>query len=197
MNGTVFSVALLAACAAGAATLDVPRLPAPAFADREASGDSALPEGLTNGAFRVFRLELAFDATPSNSVQVAFGRDAPPADGFLAAEETDLIVGWDCGEWFLRPRGLANRFAAAASPAPGRRALTASVRVDARGVPRSAEFRDGGTAFAFPGLALPPVPDWLDPGPWTRMRVTARGAGAPEEAVRAVFAPDGAQVILR
>jgi len=187
----------LAACAAGAATLDVPRLPAPAFADREVSGDSALPEGLTNGAFRVFRLELAFGATPSNSVQVAFGRDAPPADGLLAAEETDLIVGWDCGEWFLRPRGLVERYVFPAAAPDGAHTLTASVRVDARGVPRSAEFRDGGTAFAFPGLALPPVPGWLDPRPWTRMRVTARGAGAPGEAVRAVFAPDGARVILR
>jgi len=78
----------LAAMSAAAVTLDVPRLPGPSFADREASGDAALPEGRTNGTFRVFRLEMTFDSTPSNNVQVAFGRDVMPADGYLAAEET-------------------------------------------------------------------------------------------------------------
>jgi len=194
---TVFSLAGLAALAALAATLDVPRLPAPSFADREVSGDAALPGVWTNGGFRVFRLEMTFTATPSNNVQAAFGRDDSPADGALAAEETDLIIGWDCGEWFLRPRGLAERYAFPASVSNGTRTLSASVRVNASGAPQSAEFRDGGAAFAFPGLTLSPVPDWLTPGAWTRLRVTVRGAGIPEENVRAVFAPDGARIIIR
>ncbi len=79
---------------APALTLDVPRLPAPVFADREAAGDTAIPVNAHEN-LRRFRLELAFDATPSNNVQVAFGRDAEPLDGKLAAEETALIIGWD------------------------------------------------------------------------------------------------------
>jgi len=194
---TGITLAGLAALAVHAVTLDVPRLPGPSFADREASGDAALPEGRTNGTFRVFRLEMTFDSTPSNNVQVAFGRDSLPADGFLAAEETDFIIGWDCGEWFLMPQGLKERYAFPASVTNGVHTLSASVRVNAKGVPQSAEFKDVGTAFAFPGLTLSPAPDWLTPGRWTRLRVTARGADAPEENVRAAFAPDGARVIIR
>ena len=50
------------AVTAPALTLDVPRLPAPAFADREASGDAAIPAGAHDN-LRRFRLELTFDAT--------------------------------------------------------------------------------------------------------------------------------------
>ena len=194
---TGFFFAGLAALAAHAVTLDVPRLPAPAFADREASGDAALPGGRTNGTFRVFRLEMTFDATASNNVQAAFGRDDLPADGRLAAEETGFIIGWDCGEWFVRPQGMTERYAFPASVTNGVHTLSASVRVNAQGVPRSAEFNDGGTAFAFPGLTLSPAPGWLTPGRWTHLRVTVRGADAADENVCARFLPDGARVIIR
>lgn len=188
--------AALAALTAGAVTLDVARLPAPAFADREVSGDASLPANRTND-LRTFRLELAFDATPSNNVQVAFGRDNLPADGFLAAEETDFIIGWDCGGWFLRPQGLADRHTFTPGTAGGRRTLTASVRVDAQGAPQSVTFRDGTAGFTFGGLALTPFPDWLRPDLWTRLRVTARGADIPAENVSVRFMRDGATVTLR
>ncbi len=187
---------LLSALSAFAVTLDVARLPAPAFADREVSGDASLPAGRTND-LRTFRLEMTFESTPSNNVQVAFGRDNLPADGFLAAEETDFIVGWDCGEWFLRPEGLADRHAFTPGTPEGRRTLTASVRVDAQGAPRFVAFRDGAEAFTFPGLALSPFPDWLRPDLWTHLRVTVRGADIPAENVSVRFMRDGATVTLK
>ena len=73
-----------AALAAGAATFEPPRLPEPAAADREASASHALPAD-SPGGMDTFRLELSFEATPSNNVQVSLGRDAPPADGALDA----------------------------------------------------------------------------------------------------------------
>ena len=88
-----------AALTANALTLDMLRQPA-AFADREASGDTAIPS-VARDNLRRFSLELAFAATPSNNVQVAFGRDAEPLDGKLAAEETAFIIGWDSGECSL------------------------------------------------------------------------------------------------
>jgi len=188
--------AALAAGFAGAVTLDVARLSAPSFADREVSGDAALPAGRTND-LRTFRLELAFDATPSNNVQAAFGRDDLPADGFLAAEETDFIIGWDCGECFLRPQGLADIHTFTPEIAEGRRTLTASVRVDAQGAPQSVTFRDGTAEFTFGGLALTPFPDWLRPDLWTHLRVTVRGADIPEENVSVRFMRDGATVTLK
>jgi len=193
-----FFIFVLSAGFVHGVVLDVTRLPPPAFADGEVSLDAALPGGLAAGGdFRVFRLEMEFSATPSNSVQVALGRDAPPCDGRLGAEEAGLIAGWDCGEWFLRPSGLKERYVCAARSASGRLTLTVSVRLDAQGVPKSASFRDGASDLAFVGLSLAPFPGWLNPGAWTRLRVTSRGAVAPGENIRVVFAPDGARIIIK
>jgi len=187
---------LLSGLTAGAVTLDVARLPAPSFADGEVSGDAALPSGRTND-LRTFRLEMTFDATPSNNVQVAFGRDNLPADGFLAAEETDCIIGWDCGEWFLRPQGLADRHTFTPGTAEGRRTLTMEIPVSFLGQPKSVAFKDGGIAFTFDGLQTAPFPDWLRPDLWTHLRVTVRGADIPAENVSVRFMRDGATVILK
>jgi len=183
---------------AWAITLDVPRLPAPIFVDREASGDSAIPANAHEN-LRRFRLELAFSATPSNNVQVAFGRDAEPLDGKLAAEETDFIIGWDSGEWFLRPAGLKDRHVYA--PADGltarSRTLTAIITVSTRGTPKTITFSDDAGAFAFDGLALDPLPSWLAPENWNLLRVTVRGTEVAEEDAKVRFLPDGATIILR
>ena len=195
-----FSVVLLSlpVLSSGAVTLDVPLQTEPLSADREISSDAALPDaGAAGRGFRVFKLTLAFAASPSNNVQAAFGRDNLPADGALAAEETDFIVGWDCGEWFLRPRGLAERFAVPAAATNGPHTLTAVVRVDGRGAPVSAAFADGGAPVVFPGLALPPLPEWLTPSRWDMLRATSRGPDSAEGSVRAVFARDGATVTVR
>ena len=56
------AAALLTVVSASAITLDVPRLPAPTFADGEVSGDAAIPANARDN-LRRFRLELAFDAT--------------------------------------------------------------------------------------------------------------------------------------
>ena len=182
---------------AHAVTLDVARLPGPSFADGEVSADAALPAGRTND-LRTFRMELTFEASSSNNVQVAFGRDTIPADGFLAAEETDFIVGWYCGEWFLRPQGLRERHAFPSAVTNGTRTLTMEIPVSASGAPKSATFRDGSGAFAFPGLATVPFPEWLKPDVWTCLRVTVRGcAGAANETVRARFLRDGAVISVR
>lgn len=56
-------------------------------------------------AWRAFEprtaLTLALDATPSNAVQVAFGHDRY-GDADLAPEETEFVLGCDCGTWFTR-----------------------------------------------------------------------------------------------
>ena len=175
-----------------AVTLDVPKLPAPAYADGERSCDVALPANRTEN-LRLFRLEVTFNLTPSNNVQVAFGRDNLPADGYLAAEETDLIIGWDCEEWFLRPQGLRERHVFnPANLQAGRRTLTLEIAVDAQGLPKSAVFKDGADAFAFPELKLAPFPAWLKPDLWTHLRVTVRGKDNADEKVRVQFLQEGA-----
>ncbi len=186
----------LSALSAVAVTLDVARLPGPSYADREVSSDVALPANRTEN-LRVFRIEMTFDATASNNVQVAFGRDNMPADGALAAEETDFIIGWDCGEWFIRPQGLRERCAVAAAVTNGTHTLTAAIRVTSQGVCLPPVFKDGAAAFAFSGLALTPFPDWLKPDLWTHLRVTVRGGSAANETLSARFLPDGARIIIK
>ena len=195
-NVTAIVTAITAAAlAAGAATLEAPRLPEPATADREVSATHALPAA--PGGPRVFRLELVFEATPSNHVQVCLGRDAAPADGALDAGETDLAVGWDRGGWFLSPRGLRARHAVSAASSNGTQRLTALIRVTASGVCLAPAFADRDGAVAFAGLPQPPLPEWLRPGTWDTLRVTARGADAPQERIKTVFAPDGARITIK
>ena len=177
-------------------TLDVARLPGPSFADGEVSSDAALPANRLD-LLRTFRLEMTFWASPSNNVQVAFGRDAIPANGVLAAEETDFIVGWDCGEWFIRPQGLKETHVFAPANTLGQRTLTMEIPVDTLGAPKSVTFKDGASAFAFSGLPLSPVPDWFRPGLWTCLRVTVRGYTGTNETVRARFLADGAAIFVK
>ena len=193
-----FAATLAFVTTAPALTLDVPRLPSPSFADREVSGDAAIPPDARDN-LRRFRLEISFEASVSNNVQVAFGHDAEPLNGSLAAEETAFIIGWDSGEWFLRPTGLKERFvhAPANGQTPGRRMLRAAIRVNTQGTPTAVEFSDDTGAFAFEGLPLEPLPSWLTPENWNLLRVTVRGAAIAEEDVKVRFLPDGATIILR
>ena len=50
---------------------------------------------------RRFTLALAANTSPTGCVQVAFGRDTN-GDECLEPEETELVVGNDCGAWFVR-----------------------------------------------------------------------------------------------
>ena len=196
-NVTAIVTAITAAAlAAGAATLEAPRLPEPATADREVAATHALPAVGPDGP-RVFRLELVFEATPSNHVQVCLGRDTAPADGVLDAGETDLAIGWDRGGWFLSPRGLRARHAVPAASSNGTQRLTALIRVTAAGdcLPPAFTDRDGAVAFA--GLPQPPLPEWLHPGTWDTLRVTARGADAPQERITIMSAPDATRITIK
>ena len=85
------------ASAALAAEQFLPTPPPSAYVDAESSVNVPLPT--TEG--RHIKLTLAFDSSPSNAVQVAFGRDLNGSET-LEPEETELIVGCDCGAWFIQ-----------------------------------------------------------------------------------------------
>ena len=91
------AVGLLAVAARSLATeQSLPTPPPSANADAESSVNVPIPtdEG------RHLKLTLAFDSTPSNAVLVAFGRDLNGSET-LEPEETELVVGCDCGEPFV------------------------------------------------------------------------------------------------
>ena len=92
------TAAVLALLPAGAfaASFAVPATPEAAWDDTGTATNAPLPAARADS--RVFAFALGLDATASNCVEVAFGRDAD-LDGVLSRREADLIVGWDCGEW--------------------------------------------------------------------------------------------------
>ena len=79
--------------------VEVGALPGAEFADTEVSTNVALSVGAAGNRRLVFSVEL--QASPSNNVEVAVGCDAD-ADGHLSLAESTLVVGYDCGEWFVR-----------------------------------------------------------------------------------------------
>ena len=79
--------------------VEVAGLPGAEFADTEVSTNVALSVGAARNRRLVFSVEL--QASPSNNVEVAVGCDAD-ADGRLSLAESALVVGYDCGEWFVR-----------------------------------------------------------------------------------------------
>ena len=87
---------LISACAFA---VEVPALPGAEFADTEVSTNVSLAVGAARNRRLVFSVEL--QASPSNNVEVAVGCDAD-ADGRLSLAESALVVGYDCGEWFVR-----------------------------------------------------------------------------------------------
>jgi len=180
-------------------TRTFPQLPDPAHADTEVSTNVVLTSW--NRDTRNFHVVLSLDATPSNNVQVAFGRD-DSADGNLSDEETALTLGWDCGEWFLAsdaaPPAVPNRFAAAPAGSATRRTLAFELRLDVAGSPQTLTLTDGTMALEFPDLDLSaPLPGWLYSRDWDLLKVTVRGTDAKHELVTVKFSGDAVVLLVR
>ena len=85
--------------ALGSFAVEIPALPLSEFADTEVSTNFAFTVGEGSNRRLVFSLELG--ASPTNNVEVAIGCDADE-DGLLSLDEVALVVGYDCGKWFVR-----------------------------------------------------------------------------------------------
>ena len=169
--------------------------------------DYADTEVTTNLAFtaweprqRQFAYELAFEATPSNNFEVAFGRGD---NGVLSRAEADFIVGWDCGEWFARVGcrtvgeteiAATNLVAQDTEPA-GERRLRVVFTTGRAGVVRAASAQ-----LCVPGvtneLFAAPFAWPYDPG-WNRVRLTARGFDTPTACFSSKTTTDGSTITLR
>ena len=186
---TAICLALAAAVsAAGAAQrLALPGAGATTSDDLESSETFALPPASEGN----WRLTLTLEGTPSNRVEIAFGRDAN-TDTALGADETAAMIGWDRGMWFASGGpGLEELFTAA----PSGDTLTLDISISASGAVRLATFSEGGRPLPFPGMAA--VPAWLDPRKWDTARLTARGGGARAESAEISVFPDGTLIRLK
>ncbi len=75
----------------------VPPLPFEASTLSEASTN--IPFEVDFGTMSRIEFTLEFDASPTNSIEVAIGTDAN-GDGTLGLDEDELSFGFNCGRWF-------------------------------------------------------------------------------------------------
>lgn len=98
---SIFIFGALFALACGASQVAL-YAPAPsAFPDTEAETNIVFSAGAFNE--RRFGLDLDICAASNNCVMVEFGVDGD-MDGALDPGESEVAVGWDCGEWVFRDK---------------------------------------------------------------------------------------------
>lgn len=91
--------------AADATTVSLPTPEPSPYADTESA--STIPLSGWDDLTRFFTLSISSTVSPSNALQVALGVDRN-ADGDLAPEETELVCGCECEEWFVRDERTAS-----------------------------------------------------------------------------------------
>ena len=153
-------------------------LPAPEFADAEVSAHHPLDQGPFGLRGLDFRLE--FTGTPSNNVEVAFGRDGD-GDGALAPHETDAVVGWECGRYFVERFRTGERIEEAevgTNDVERSLAWHYTLRKDGKVFKAFTATNEVGAAFA---QVSTNAPAWLYDRDWNLMRLTARGVDVQGE----------------
>ena len=167
-------------------------------ADTEASTN--VPFAFPQQNVKHFLLSLELAGTPSNNVQVAFGRDAN-ANGVLEIEETGFAIGWDCGRWRVREgigngeRGIGNREWTAEEVTTNRvKALDVDLQVSkARG--KSIVCTENGEAIDWgEDRELPRT--MYDNG-WDTLRLTVRGVDRADESLRAAVRVEGTIIFVQ
>ena len=173
---SVLVALLVHASAFAGARVEVLTLPPSVFVDTEVSTNIVVNRRRNDvKAFSVY-MELA--GSVSNSVQIAFGRDAD-GDGNLAPGETALVLGWRTRRWFVEDVRRGARHFEPASAAAAQRFLRMSVRTDDKFAPMHASFtNEAGACFA---ALSHPVPAFLFDREWNLAKVTRRGAVPPGE----------------
>ena len=164
-----------------AASIVAPAMPPSDCDDTEAVTNVALPAVRADS--RLFALRLELDATPSNNVEVAFGRDAD-GDGVLSRFEATMRVGWDCGVWEIVDCATGDVFSEPGSPGPV--SLSWMLIFSPAGVPKSLATAVSGTGV-FAAFAEHP-PQFLFSKDWNMVRVTCRGIESPHPSLSGSFA---------
>ena len=189
---TVFLFLVCCAAMASARAVGPVPLSEALFVDTEASTNVPLPA--CGGDPHIFGFSLEFAGSASNAVDVAFGVDAD-GDGALAPEETRLVMGWDCGEWFVRSESDGVELTESASTTVGPQTLRMSVRVGWSGRVPSVDVRTG-DARRFVALSSEPL-DWLHDCSWNLCRIASHGVDAHGASFSVSSSHDGMRVIVR
>ena len=170
-----------------AAALVVPSMPAPEYDDCEVVTNCVFDASRHDG--RIFSIHMEVDTTPSNGVEVVFGRDVDGDDVLSRAEEA-LSVGYDCGVWKIVECATGNETTCAC--APGHAVLDLKLRLGSDGTPRSLVATvNGQTAFASLGQS---PPTFLFSREWNAAKVVRRGLDDPHPSV--ICAVDNDPLVL-
>lgn len=166
--------------------------PTPAFADMERSTNVQIQaESLQR--CRVFECTLSLLATPSNALEVAFGKSRNGDEALLPGDET-FAIGWEGGAWFVS--SATSRTCSVQQEGAARRSLSFTLHVSEEGVPRTLSFSADGMENAFQSLIDTP-PTWMFSREWDTVRLTVRGVGEADEAATVRFGPNPVYIILR
>ena len=189
---TVFLFTVCLAVMASAKVVGPVPLGESLFVDTEVSTNVPAPACGVDPHRTGFSLEFA--GSPSNAVEVAFGIDAN-SDSALTPDEAHLVIGWECGAWFIRNENGGNVITEPATVATGSQTLHVSMRAGRDGRISSFLARSGNTPL-FAGLTSAPPP-WLHNCTWNLCRLTARGVDVHNASFHVSATPDGMSFIFR
>ena len=173
------AILLLLPFAAVGARVAVAPMEVSPYLDTEVSTNVAINTWRSDARQVGIRLQL--EGTPTNNLEVAFGRDAN-RNGVLDMCEVDAVYGWRGGRYFVENVRGWERFE---SESASGQCDVCSFRIgnDRDVTPRGfSAVCDGAAAFA--ELASAPPPAWLYRREWDCMRVTRRGVGTPSGWIR-------------
>ena len=191
MKRHLLMVGCFAALAACGSDVFIGEMPQCSYADTETATN--VPFAFHRLGVKEFRFELDFVATPSNNVQLAFGRDHD-ADRVLSADEVDMTFAWDCGEWRIVNGTNLAHYAGLAATTNSAKHLEWSLRMK-RMRPRRLDVSENGVAI-LPECAAAPDP-WLYSSDWNLLRLTARGVDSAGECARVSLNVTGYTINLR
>ena len=154
-----------------AAALAVPSMPPPVYDDCEVVTNCVFDSSRDDA--KVFSVQIELDATPSNGVEVVFGRDAD-GDGILSRTEEAMSIGYGCGEWKATNLVIGDTVSCAGTP--GRVALDWKLRLSTNRIPRSLAVTVNGQP-TFTQLATPP--SFLFDPTWNAAKIIRRGQSDP------------------
>jgi hypothetical protein len=182
---------IVATCALSALALPSvrPTLPPVGHADAEATTNVSFTAWQENAGR--FTFSLTCRTTPTNNVQAAFGTDADN-DGILSLEECDLVVGWDCGAWFVQ-NGFDGERVESITGAGDEQTLVWTATLSPRtGISKRIDATVGVTAV-FGGV---------DAGmfynrTWNMLRLTGRGLSDSGESLDVRVLPDSLFMVVR
>ena len=172
--------------------INVPTQPSSPYADSEVSTNLVLNASRTD--VKELKLNLQFNAAPSNNFEVAFGRDSN-TNCVLDVEEIETTYGWRGGRYFVEDVSGLDRIEETAISSSTNGVMDIKVEIGANFAIKSVSAICDGVP-AFEALSTEP-PQWLYKGHWNMMRVARRGAEPTSEWIRCTVNYNHVLILMR